>query len=170
MIQLAVMYFMNGYYKAMGPQWRDGSVMIDVANNPTWAHFSPNYLPMPDAALQALAWGTVFWELFFPVLVLMSLDAEGDAVDRRDLPRGTLVHLEVGWFPLYSLCYYVPLVPWERWKQTRDTRHETAMNSNRWRVSLTRDSCSSLLPADAALGRASAGPRPSCGPCRSPCP
>ena len=118
MIQLAVMYFMNGYYKAMGPQWRDGSVMIDVANNPAWAHFSPNYLPLPDDALRVLAWGTVVWELFFPVLVLMPLTRKATLCIGVIFHVGTLVHLEVGWFPLYSLCYYVPLVAWERWSKT----------------------------------------------------
>jgi uncharacterized membrane protein YphA (DoxX/SURF4 family) len=114
MLQLTIVYFMNGYYKAMGPAWRDGSVMIDVANNPTWAHFSTDYMPIPDAALQALAWVTMIWELFFPLLVLMPITRKATLWIGVFFHVGTLIHLEVGWFPLYALCYYVPLVNWER--------------------------------------------------------
>ncbi|HEX3147986.1 MAG TPA: HTTM domain-containing protein [Gemmataceae bacterium] len=114
MVQLAVMYFMNGYYKSMGPAWRDGSVMAAIAQNPSWAHFSPDYLPLPDVALRFLAWTTVIWELLFPVLVLMPLTRAATIWIGVLFHVGTLIHLEVGLFPLYALCYYVPLLPWER--------------------------------------------------------
>lgn len=114
MVQLAVMYFMNGYYKAMGPQWRDGSVMYFVAHSPSWAHFSPDYLPLPDWAWRGLAWATVVWELLFPLLVAMPLTRAATLWIGVFFHVGTLVHLEVGLFPMYALCYYVPLLPWER--------------------------------------------------------
>ena len=116
-LQIAVVYFMNGYYKAMGPQWRDGTIMTDVANNPTWAHFSPNYLPLPDVALQTLSYGTLVWELLFPLLILMPVTRNATLWVGVFFHVGTLIHLEVSWFPLYSLCYYVPFVPWERWRR-----------------------------------------------------
>ena len=115
LVQLALMYFMNGYYKAMGPQWRDGSVMFFVANNPTWAHVSPNYLPLPDAVWRASAWVTMWWELLFPLLVTLPLTRKATLWVGVVFHLGTLVHLEVGLFPLWALCYYVPLVPWDRW-------------------------------------------------------
>src|SRR4029077_10310030 len=62
MLQLTLMYFMNGYYKAMQPTWRDGRVMDIVAYNPSWTHFSPDYLPLPNGALRILAWATLIWE------------------------------------------------------------------------------------------------------------
>jgi hypothetical protein len=114
MIQLALMYFMNGYYKALGPAWRDGSVMYYVANNPSWAHFSPDYLPLPEGALRLLALVTLFWELFFPLLVLMPITRKPTLWIGVLFHVGTLIHLEVGLFPLYALCYYVPLVNWKR--------------------------------------------------------
>jgi uncharacterized membrane protein YphA (DoxX/SURF4 family) len=115
-LQLAVMYFMNGYYKAMGPAWRDGSVMYYVAHSPSWAHFSPDYVPLPDGALRLLAWATVLWELLFPLLVLIPLTRAATLWIGVLFHVGTLAHLEVGLFPVYALCYYVPLVPWERWR------------------------------------------------------
>src|SRR5262249_49780414 len=119
MIQLALMYFMNGYYKALGPAWRDGSAMYYVANNPSWVHFSPDYLPLPDDALRVLAWVTLMWELFFPLLVLMPITRKATLWIGVFFHLGTLIHLEVGLFPLYALCYYLPLVKWER------TRNDT---------------------------------------------
>lgn len=114
LVQLVVMYFMNGTYKALGPAWRDGSVMYYVAHSPSWAHFSADYLPLPYDALKVLAWVTVLWELSFPLLILVSW-ARAAALWLGVLFHvGTLVHLEVGLFPMYALCYYVPFVPWER--------------------------------------------------------
>jgi hypothetical protein len=113
-VQLAVMYFMNGYYKAMGPQWRDGSVMYYVANNPSWAHFSPDYLPLPTDGWRGLAWATVAWELLFPVLVALPTTRAATLWVGVFFHVGTLIHLEVGLFPMYALCYYMPFVPWER--------------------------------------------------------
>jgi hypothetical protein len=116
MVQLAVMYFMNGYYKAMGPQWRDGVVMFDVARNPTWTHFSLNYLPLPHTIWIAAAWITLWWELLFPILVAVPGTRKLTLWAGVVFHLGTLVHLEVGLFPLWALCYYVPLVPWEKWQ------------------------------------------------------
>jgi uncharacterized membrane protein YphA (DoxX/SURF4 family) len=113
-VQLAVMYFMNGYYKAMGPGWRDGSVMYYVANNPSWAHFSPDFLPLPIEGWKSLAWATVVWELLFPLLVALPTTRAVTLWVGVLFHVGTLVHLEVGLFPMYALCYYVPFVPWER--------------------------------------------------------
>ncbi|MBO0697247.1 MAG: HTTM domain-containing protein, partial [Zavarzinella sp.] len=114
MVQLALMYFMNGYYKAMGPQWVNGTVMTAVAANPTWARFSPNHLPLPDEMLRALTWATLAWELFFPLLVALPLTRRATLWIGVAFHLGTLIHLELGLFPLIALCYYVPLVPWER--------------------------------------------------------
>jgi hypothetical protein len=117
MIQLAIMYFMNGYYKALGPAWRDGSVMYYVANNPSWAHFSPDFLPLPEFLLRLLAWITVVWELAFPLLMLITWARKTTLWIGVFFHLGTLVHLEVGLFPLYALCYYVPFIPFRESKR-----------------------------------------------------
>jgi uncharacterized membrane protein YphA (DoxX/SURF4 family) len=114
-VQLAVMYFMNGYYKAMGPGWRDGSVMYYVAHNPSWAHFSPDYMPLPFDGWRFLSWATVVWELLFPLLVALPTTRTVTLWIGAFFHIGTLVHLEVGLFPMYALCYYVPFIPWERY-------------------------------------------------------
>jgi len=117
LIQLAIMYFMNGYYKALGDSWRDGSVMYYVANNPSWAHLSPNYLPLPDSILRFLSWITLVWELAFPVLILSSWTRRIALWIGVFFHLGTLIYLEVGLFPFYALCYYVPLIPFRESKR-----------------------------------------------------
>jgi uncharacterized membrane protein YphA (DoxX/SURF4 family) len=91
--------------------------MYFIAQNPSWAHFSTDYLPMPDVALRVLAWATVLWELLFPVLVAMPVTRTATLWIGVLFHVGTLIHLEVGLFPMYALCYYVPLVPWERFRR-----------------------------------------------------
>lgn len=118
MLQLAVMYFMNGYYKMLGPKWRDGTVMHDVANNPAWAHFPESAIPLPPIALQVLTWATLVWELGFPFFVALK------GLRNATLWIGvifhvlTFVHLEIGLFPIYAICLYVPFVPWERYRRS----------------------------------------------------
>ena len=74
-----------------------------MANNPSWTHFSPDYLPLPDGCLRVLAWVTIGWELLFPLLVLMPLTRAATLWIGVFFHVGTLIHLEVGLFPLYAL-------------------------------------------------------------------
>jgi hypothetical protein len=111
-IQMTLIYFFNGVYKLMGAEWRDGTVMHYVLNDVGWSRIS---LPLPLWLERGSAWLVMGWELGFPLLVL---------IPRLRVPTlvlGVLFHivsgiqLELGMFPLYALCFYLPLVPWERW-------------------------------------------------------
>ena len=115
MLQLGLMYFVNGYYKLLGPQWRAGTVMHDVAGNPSWTHFSPDFLPLPDVALRLLTWATLAWELGFPLLVSLKGTRTATLWVGVVFHVASFFHLEIGLFGLYALCFYVPLLPWERW-------------------------------------------------------
>ena len=119
MIQLVIIYFLNGYYKILGEQWRRGDVMIDVAGNSSWAHFSPDFMPLPMFCFRLLAWGTLVWELGFPILAFLPNTRRPTLWIGAIFHVMTLIHLEVALFPIYSLCFYVPLLPWERWYPRR---------------------------------------------------
>ena len=43
--------------------------------------------------------------------------AYGAVVDFVLFHVETGLHLELAMFPLYALCFYLPLVPWERWRR-----------------------------------------------------
>jgi hypothetical protein len=79
-----------------------------------WTRWSAADVSLPLWAMQLLTWTTLVWELGFPILVWLPLTRTAA------LWMGVLFHigsgaaLRLGPFPLYMLCFYLPLVPWER--------------------------------------------------------
>jgi hypothetical protein len=114
-IQLALIYFLNGFYKLVGPHWRAGDVLQSVLGNVQWARWSFAQLPLPHLAIQALTWLVLFWELLFPLLVAMRPFRNLTLWVGVLLHIGLAVSLQLGLFSCYMLCLYLPLVPWERW-------------------------------------------------------
>jgi hypothetical protein len=111
-IQMTLIYFFNGVYKLLGAEWRDGTVMHYVLHDVGWSRWS---LPLPLWMERCSAWLVMGWELGFPLWIM---------IPKLRLPTlvlGVVFHiisglqLELGMFPLYALCFYLPLVPWERW-------------------------------------------------------
>jgi uncharacterized membrane protein YphA (DoxX/SURF4 family) len=113
-IQLALTYCCNGLMKLMGPDWKDGSAMHWVMGDLALVRWSPNQLPLPDWLLRATTWAVMAWEISFPILVW------NPRLRPWVLALGVLFHLsnlvliEVGMFPLYMLCLYLPFLPGER--------------------------------------------------------
>ena len=114
-LQLCVIYFMNGILKCMDPSWRDGTALYYVTTGLSWTRWSGAELPVPFWITSFLTWFTLAWEAGFPVLVMFR---------RTRLPSlwigvlfhvGTGIALMLGPFPLYMLCLYLPLVPWEKY-------------------------------------------------------
>jgi len=114
-IQLALIYFLNGFYKLVGPHWRAGDVLQSVLGNVQWARWSFAQLPVPYPLVQALTWLVLFWELLFPLLVAMRPFRNLTLWVGVLLHIGLAVSLQLGLFSCYMLCLYLPLIPWERW-------------------------------------------------------
>jgi len=112
-IQLALIYFLNGFYKLVGPHWRSGDVLQSVLGNIQWARWSFAELPLPYPLVQALTWLVLFWELLFPLLVAMRPFRALTLWIGVLLHIGLAVSLQLGLFSFYMLCLYLPLVPWE---------------------------------------------------------
>lgn len=114
-VQLVLMYFCNGLHKLAGPEWRSGEALYRVLADFTLTRWSYAQFPVPYALTQVLTWTVLAWELSFPLLVCWKWTR------RLTLGFGVLFHLtllasmELGWFPLYALCLYLPLVPWEQY-------------------------------------------------------
>ncbi len=114
-LQLAVLYFFSGYYKFISPSWQTGYAMYYVAHELAWGTAPGLTTVGPVWAHQLLSWGTLVWELGFPVLALLP--------GTRAVTLGlgvffhalTLFTLEVGPFALYAISAYAIFVPWERW-------------------------------------------------------
>ncbi len=115
MVQLAMIYFVGGAYKALFPAWWNGSAMYYAMANLAWTRLPYEWLPWPQLLLPAFTWITLGWELGFPVLVCIP------ATRAVTLWLGVLFHLgtallfQIAVFPLFMLCFYLPLVPWERY-------------------------------------------------------
>jgi hypothetical protein len=111
-LQLALIYVFNGFFKITGAEWRDGSIMHYVLANLSWTRFSYAQLPMPDAAIPLLSWSALFFELSFPVLVLSPITRWPLLALGVLFHLGTGMLLQLGPFPFYMICLYLPLLPW----------------------------------------------------------
>jgi hypothetical protein len=106
-------YFFNGLYKLVGPEWRAGDSLHYVLGDVALTRFSATLVPLPIDVTRALSWTVMTWEVSFPLFVLWKWPR------RLALTFGVLFHLgifvtmELGMFVPYALCMYLPLIPWE---------------------------------------------------------
>ncbi|MBA4018888.1 MAG: hypothetical protein C0483_17105 [Pirellula sp.] len=112
-VQLATIYFMNGAYKFAGGDWRNGQVMHDVLGHIGWTRFPTDALPIPEAAIVAMTWTTLCWELGFPLLMLIPRLRLPTLLIGVSFHLGTMALFQIAMFPIYMLCLYLPLAPWE---------------------------------------------------------
>jgi hypothetical protein len=115
LLQMALIYVVNGLYKLAGPGWRDGDVLHIVLGNLAWSRLPSARLPLPYALTQVMTWTVLGWELFFPILVAMRSTRTLALWLGVSFHVGTGLFLQLGPFPLYMLCLYLPFVPWERY-------------------------------------------------------
>jgi Vitamin K-dependent gamma-carboxylase len=121
-IQMVLIYFVNGVYKLSGLAWRDGNQLHYVLENLAWTRFSASQFPLPNPVIQILTWTTLFWEVLFPILVLTPRLRALTLWLGVAFHIGTAVFLQLGPFPFYMICLYLPLVPWERYVDWRRER------------------------------------------------
>ncbi|MCE9530405.1 MAG: HTTM domain-containing protein [Planctomycetes bacterium] len=117
LIQMVLMYFMNGYYKLQGKMWWDGSIMHYVNHDLAWARWSA--VAIPYSVSQAMTWAALIWEVGFPLWILWRPTRVPALIFGVVFHVLTFFHLDIAAFPLYSLCLYVPLAPWERLRRRR---------------------------------------------------
>ena len=113
-VQLAVLYFFNGYHKIASPLWRSGYVMYWVSHDLYWSLYPGAAARLPVWVHQLSAWVTLVWELGFPLLAVMRGTRAVALTLGVIFHLGTLITLEVGAFALYSVACYTAFVPWER--------------------------------------------------------
>jgi hypothetical protein len=113
-VQMVVIYFFNGVFKLAGAGWREGNVLHYVLADPAQTRWSYDELPVPWWASQALTWTVLAWEILFPLLVLMPMTRVVALMMGVAFHLGIGLLIELGVFPLYMICLYLPLLPWER--------------------------------------------------------
>jgi len=114
-VQLMIIYFFNGVYKSLGSHWREGDMLHYVVCNLAWTRFSYAQLPLPFPVIQLLTWSTLVWELGFPLLVMIPLTRRPALWMGIGFHLGTAFSLQLCAFPMYMICMYLPLVPWEKY-------------------------------------------------------
>lgn len=125
LLQLVVIYFFSGVLKEKGTTWQSGEALWLVMTNAAWTRWSYLDLPVWPWLAQALTWITLAWELTFPVLLLSRRTRVPALLIGAWFHLATGVLLKLGMFPVYALCMYVPLLPWEkladRWSRTGES-------------------------------------------------
>lgn len=68
-VHLAIAYFSSGIAKAMGEQWRNGEVIWRAMNLPQFHTVDMSWLAHVPLLVLLLAWGTLFLEIGYPLLL-----------------------------------------------------------------------------------------------------
>jgi hypothetical protein len=85
-----------------------------VLANVMWSRVSYSQLPLVLGAIELMTWTTLVWELGFPLLLLIPKLRAPTLWLGLVFHLSTAILLPLGLFPIYMLCLYLPLVPWER--------------------------------------------------------
>jgi hypothetical protein len=113
-LQLSIIYLVNGVYKLAGGDWRNGHIMHDVLCNLAWTRFSYAQLPMTDWAVSLMTWTTLVFELGFPLFFMARATRLPTLAIGAVFHLGTALLLQLGPFPFYMICLYLPFIPWEQ--------------------------------------------------------
>ena len=105
--QTALVYLSAGLWKLYNPLWRDGSAVYYILNTNLYHRF-PSLDPALAVPLTAAAtYGTLAWEIAFPVLILQRHTRVMALVLGVFLHIGMLVTLEIGLFHFVMLAGYI---------------------------------------------------------------
>lgn len=122
LVQLIFIYFMNGVYKLSGDTWAEGTSLYYVLSSLEIARFPLSQLPVNFLLLQISSYVVLVWETSFPLLMLFRWTRIPALIMGASFHVGIFVTMEIGFFAPYMLCFYLPMVPWERWFQRRARR------------------------------------------------
>jgi hypothetical protein len=119
-LQLIFIYFINGIYKLSGDTWHEGTSLYHVLASLDMSRFHLSQLPVTFTMLKLTTWVVIAWEVSFPLLVLFRWTRVPALIMGALFHLGILVTMEIGFFAPYMLCFYLPMVPWERWSRRRE--------------------------------------------------
>jgi hypothetical protein len=119
-IQLVFMYLFTGLTKLadLRPDaqwgwwwprgdWLDGNALYWVLNDISLTRWSFAQFPIPLFACKLLTWGTLFFEIFFGLLMLSRWTRGLTLLAGVALHLGILFTMEIGWFSQVTLCWYL---------------------------------------------------------------
>lgn len=113
-VQLAVMYCASGVTKLEGNTWQSGLAIEHILTNLAWTRWSFADLPVPTTMLAILTWLALIWETGFPLWIAWRPTRRTAWLAGVAFHLVTGIALKLGMFPMYVLCCYLPLLPWEK--------------------------------------------------------
>jgi len=108
-IQLIAVYLLNGINKLNLEHTNDyltGEAVYWALNDVSLTRFAYDMVPFPMWLCRLLSWGTIVFELGFPILVLIPRLRPWALVAGVLFHVGIFATLEIGWFSQMTLCYY----------------------------------------------------------------
>jgi hypothetical protein len=115
LIQLVLIYFFTGLFKLFGEMWRNGDALYYTLADLFYARMSLAQVALPLWLLRLMSWSVLFWEVSFPLWLVLRWTRIAALLAGVLFHAGTLVLLELGGFEWYMLVLYLPLLPWARW-------------------------------------------------------
>jgi hypothetical protein len=113
MVQMVLMYFINGMFKLSGETWWSGTSLYYVLADLTLARWSYAQVTVPFWLTKCLTWVVLIWEAGFPLWVALPWTRKAAFLFGVVFHLGIGLSMELGFFAPYALCLYLPLVPWE---------------------------------------------------------
>jgi hypothetical protein len=105
--QVVIIYASSGLWKLFGPVWRDGSGVYYALSNNVF-HRAPLAIPMEAATMMVVfTYGTLFFELAFPLLVLTRPTRRLAFAAGIALHAGLWLTLELGLFSWLMIASYL---------------------------------------------------------------
>src|SRR5262249_13975116 len=98
--------------------WWDGTSIHYALNYLTMARYSYASLPLPFWLTKIMTYTTVWWEVFFPLLVSFRWTRWPALAMGITFHIGIWLTLAIGWFGFYMIALYGVWVPdewWARW-------------------------------------------------------
>jgi hypothetical protein len=140
-VQMMLIYECNGIAKSVGDTWHDGHSLYYVLCDLTLSRYSYAMFPLPLWMTQYMTWMVLWWEILFAPVMLVPWRTLADLLRRvpwvgrahvllrynreiflcfgASFHLGIFLGMEIGGFPWYMLCLYLPLLPWERFRRAR---------------------------------------------------
>ncbi len=125
-LQLCVIYCSTGIAKLRGHTWWYGTSVHNVLNDVTMSRWSYAQVPLPFWVTAPLTYATLFFEVFFPLLVLFRVTRKWALWGGILFHLGIYATIEVGWFSFYSIAMYGVWMSDEWWDRFTSRRQPTA--------------------------------------------
>ncbi|NND13498.1 MAG: HTTM domain-containing protein [Acidimicrobiia bacterium] len=124
-VQMAIIYLVNGISKAQSQIWLNGGALHYILSTHDWSLLS---ISLPFWMTRIATWVTLIWELAFVLLVANRPTRKVTLWIGVMFHVATLLTLRIGFFGIYMLCFYLPLLPWDRWRDQMRKRSPKLAN------------------------------------------